>query len=116
MMGRLCNILSFGGFFGHRQTCGSGSDLAALGGAGDFKACRHHLFDFVDMADQADQPGAFRQLVERIEGGFQSLFVELAKAFIDENRIELNAAGFRLDDIGQAKCQRQSSKKTFPTR
>ena len=70
------------------------------------------FFHAFDVADNADHLAAGVERIEGIEGDFQSVAIQRAKAFIEEKRID---GGLVADQIGERKGQRQADQKALAT-
>ena len=51
--------------------------------------------------------GGLLQVEQRTDGKVQAFRIQRAEPFVDEQRIELDAAGARLHHVGQAQRERQ---------
>ena len=60
-----------------------------------------------DVADHADDPAAVAQRVEGVHHVVEGVGVQRAEALVDEQGVEVGAAGLLGDDVGQSERQRE---------
>ena len=71
------------------------------------------FLQFRYVGDDADQAAAAAQGRQGLQGIIQGFTVKGAEAFVDEHRIQVDAAGIRLDDVGQAQGQGEGGQEGF---
>ena len=74
------------------------------------------LFDLIDMGNEADRAVLAHEVLERLESEIERIAAQATEPFIDKHGVELNPAGGRLDDIGEAERKRQSRHEPFTAR
>ena len=76
----------------------------------DLNAAGDAFFEFGDVRDDADHPAGLMEFDEGIQGKIEGLAIESAKAFVDEDTVEITAATLGEDDIGETKSKGEGGK------
>jgi hypothetical protein len=92
-----------------RQRIGSAvfraqGDLAAADLRRHLEACGDPLLCGIDMGDDSHGAGIADQVTQSVQGAVQALIVQIPKASVDDDRIQLHSPGFGLHVIGEAEC------------
>ena len=74
------------------------------------------VFQFLDVADDPDEPAARLQRHEQFNRLIERFGVERPEAFIDQHRLETDPTTQLLDDLGQSEGERERCLEPFAAR